>query len=220
MSKRVLFLAKKDDYWSLMAFEKTKKLFPECEGYFAEWGDPIPDQVKRWKGDYIFSYLSRWVLPEEVLEKAKGCALNFHPAPPEYPGVGCLNFALYEGTLNYGTTCHLMNSRVDSGPIVKVKRFPVYPHDDVASLLNRTYRNQYELFEEIIDRLLSREVLSTTNEQWSKNKRNRKDLDQLATITPEMSKDEMSKRVRATNFEKFKTKILVNGFLFQYEGKA
>ena len=31
---------------------------------------------------------------DDTLKKAKN-AINFHPAPPKYPGSGCYNFAIY-----------------------------------------------------------------------------------------------------------------------------
>ncbi len=82
-------------------------------------------EARSWQGDYIISYLSRWVVPAELLERARRAAVNFHPASPDYPGIGCNNFALYENAAEYGVTCHHMAPRVDSGEIIAVRRFPV-----------------------------------------------------------------------------------------------
>ncbi len=51
---------------------------------------------------------------------------------------------------NMASTCHHMAAKVDTGKIIAVKRFPVYPEDDVAALLKRTYENQIALFFEIV----------------------------------------------------------------------
>ena len=56
---------------------------------------PFPKEAKKWQGDYIISYLSRWIVPSYLLNNAKIASFNFHPASPEYPGIGCNNFALY-----------------------------------------------------------------------------------------------------------------------------
>ena len=56
----------------------------------------ISEKILNWKSDYILSYRSLFILPKELIENAKYAAINFHPAPPEYTGSGCINFALYE----------------------------------------------------------------------------------------------------------------------------
>ncbi len=135
----LLFLGKADDADCARALEFCQKNFAHVAFCLGKWGDPLPDEIRRWEGDTIISYLSRWVVPEELLNRAKKAAINFHPASPEYPGIGCNNFALYENAKEYGVTCHHMASKVDTGKIIAVKRFPVYPEDDVAALLKRTY---------------------------------------------------------------------------------
>ena len=85
------------------------------------------------------SYLARWIVPAPLLARAV-LALNFHPGPPEYPGYGCNNFAIYEGAREYGVTCHHMAPRVDTGAIVEVLRFPVLDSDNAGTLLARAVR--------------------------------------------------------------------------------
>lgn len=114
----------------------------------------MPEDIGWWDGEYIISYLSRWVAPEYLLKKAKVAAINFHPASPDYPGIGCNNFALYEEAKEYGVTCHHMEPRVDVGKIITVERFPVFPTDTVATLLLRTYDYQLVLFYKIMNIIL------------------------------------------------------------------
>lgn len=82
----------------------------------------------------MISYLCPWILPEHLLERAKVASVNFHPGPPEYPGIGCTNFAIYNQEVIFGMTCHHMATRVDTGKIVAVRRFPLFPTDTVLSL--------------------------------------------------------------------------------------
>ena len=51
--------------------------------------------------------------------------INFHPGPPERRGIGCTNYAIYEKSKNYGVTLHEINEKIDSGNILKVKRFKI-----------------------------------------------------------------------------------------------
>src|SRR5512143_1330310 len=116
----LLFLGKADDKDCARALAFCQKSFPSVSFCLGRWGDPLPPEIRAWKGDYIISYLSRWVVPAELLSRARKAAINFHPASPEYPGIGCNNFALYEDAKEYGATCHHMASTVDTGKIIAV----------------------------------------------------------------------------------------------------
>ena len=48
-------------------------------------------------------------------------AINFHPGPPEYRGVGCVNYAFFDNVKSYGCTAHRINQKIDNGPIIDVK---------------------------------------------------------------------------------------------------
>ena len=93
--KSLLFLGKKNDSHTKEAIEIVQSNFKNVSVFLGEWNDKIPDQVKTWSGDFIISYLSRWVLQRSILRRAQIAAINFHPASPQYPGIGCNNFALY-----------------------------------------------------------------------------------------------------------------------------
>ena len=153
INKKVLFIGKNNDKYTLKALNHLKLIFTHVEIYLGDWGDPFPAGALYWAGEILISYNSRWIVPKKLLDKAKELAINFHPASPDYPGIGCINFALYENAKEYGSTCHHMNSKVDSGNIIKVVRFPIYPSDNVETLLTRTYDHQLTLFYEITNYL-------------------------------------------------------------------
>ena len=205
-NKSILFLGKKNDTHSLRAIEFIKSNFDNTTVLLGDWGEPIPDKMLNWKGDFIISYLSRWVIPYEVLEKAKIAAINFHPASPDYPGIGCNNFALYNEEKIFGVTCHHMHRTVDTGPIVSTKSFPIYPNDSVASLLSRTYDFQLILFYEMLSKILNKNSLPTSKEAWSRKPFTRKEFNKLTKIKPGMGEKEIRKRIRATTFEGWQDK--------------
>lgn len=211
----VLFLGKKNDEYVEKALRFCRSNFTDVMDSLGGWGDPLPDEIERWEGDYIFSYLSRWIIPEHLLKRAKVAAINFHPAPPEYPGVGCNNFALYEGAKEYGVTCHHMASRVDSGNIIKVSRFPIMTTDTVSTLLARTYDYQLVLFYEIVSLILQDNPLTLSGERWSGRLHSRKELDDLGQISADMTKEEIANRIRATTFGEWKPTIDLQGFIFE-----
>src|SRR6202142_1559262 len=187
----LLFLGKTDDPYCARALKYCQESFAQVSYSLGKWGDPLSDDVRHWEGDYIVSFLSRWVVPEEILKHAGKAAINFHPAPPEYPGIGCTNFALYENAKEYGATCHHMASKVDTGNIIAVKRFLVYPEDDVDSLFKRTDENQIALFFEIVQLMADGKELPVSNEKWTRPPFTRKQFNELFVIRPEISKDEI-----------------------------
>src|SRR6187399_298747 len=92
---RILFIGKADDFYSKQAGEFIRAHFPESKIIFGTRQEPFPEKLFDWEGDIILSYLSQWIIPGRVLQNAGMAALNFHPGPPEYPGIGCTNFAVY-----------------------------------------------------------------------------------------------------------------------------
>lgn len=149
------------------------------------------------------------------MKRAKVAAINFHPGPPEYPGIGCNNFALYEGAKEYGVTCHHMAAQVDTGAIIAVKRFPIFATDDVAGLLLRTYEYQLVLFYDIVSLILEGKPLPESEEKWARKPFTRKEFNDLTRITPNMSKEEIAKRIRATTFDVWRPCVELGGFVFE-----
>ncbi len=212
---RILFLGKRDDAHCERALNHCRRTFSQVDAHLGQWGDPLPETVSAWTGDYIISYLSRWILADSVLRRAKRAAINFHAAPPEYPGFGPINFALYEGAATYGVTCHHMDGKVDTGQIIATRRFPIHSSDDVASLLARTYDFQIVLFYEILERLRKAETLEPNGERWSRAPFTRKQFNELNRIDARMTKDEIAKRIRATTFQNYKPQLVVDGVVFE-----
>ena len=213
--KNILFLGKKNDAYTLRALEHLKLLFSDVTSCLGVWGQKLPKEASCWSGDIIISYLSRWVVPEYLLTKAKDMAINFHPATPDYPGVGCINFALYECASVYGATCHHMNKQVDTGDIIRVERFPVYPSDNVETLLTRTYDHQLCLFYDIIGRIYCCKPLPKSTEMWARTPFSRKEFNELSVITQDMDNDEIKKRMRATLYRDYKPSAMIAGYEFE-----
>ncbi len=212
----LLFLGKADDPDCARALEFCRQNFGPLTFCLGRWGDALPEEVRGWRGDYIVSYLSRWVIPEEILQRAGKAAVNFHPASPDYPGIGCNNFALYEGAQEYGVTCHHMATRVDTGRIIAVRRFPIHPEDDVAALLQRTYQHQIALFFEIVQLMAQGRELPVSAEQWTRPPFTRRQFNELFKITPDMSREEIARRVRAISYQDWQPYVELQGFRFEY----
>ena len=201
MSKKpgsVLFLGKEKDAHVARAVDFCRRNFTRVGVYLGKWEDPFPAGIRSSDWNYIISYLSRWVVPADLLNQAK-LAINFHPGTPEYPGYGCNNFAIYEEAKDYGVCCHHMAPRVDTGAIIATQRFPVLLNDDGGTLLARAYDYQLVLFYEVVARIVREEALPVSSEKWTRKPFTRRQFDELGRITADMTKDEIARRTKATN---------------------
>ena len=155
-----------------------------------------------------------------MLERASVAAINFHPGPPEYPGIGCTNFAIYNQVSVFGITCHHMNAKVDTGDIIAVKRFPIFKTDSVYSLSQRCYSHILTLFYDIISGILEDKPLSKAEETWQRKPYKRKELNELCEIRPDMSAEEVKKRIQSTSFPGMPgAYVEIGGYKFMLEGE-
>ncbi len=198
---KVLFISKdRDDVYIKRAIAFVKANFDDSTVVLAKPGQTIADEVLKWQGDLLISYLCPWVLPKEVLQSAVYASINFHPATPDYPGTGCTNFAIYDGVKEYGAMCHHMSCKVDNGRVIAVKRFPVLSEDSVYSLTQKCYVAMSELFFEIMDMILKGKKLPESNEHWTRKPYTRAQLNALKKLDVTMSVDEIRRRVKATTY--------------------
>jgi len=180
-------------------------------------GNNLPEDIGWQECDYLISFFSPWIIPAFLIKKASRGAIGFHPGPPEYTGVGCLNFALYENASTYGVTCHFLNNTT-YGSIISVKRFKVHSKDTVATLLERTSTYMLSLFYDIAELILTQKELPLADkEQWTGKSTTRKDFDNLCELSLNMNKEEVERRIRAT----FSTgvsnpKIYLHGYPFDF----
>lgn len=180
--------------------------FGAVEAYHGDWGHALPDGAGRWEGDIIVSYCSRWIVPKALLDRAR-IAINFHPAPPTYPGTGGLNWALYENSPTFGVTCHHMIPAVDAGPIVETRRFQVLPGDDVASLFARTHLHLEVLACDVLAALADAQPLPAASETWASKTRKRAELDAMMAVPQGAPADEIARRERAFVFGKWRLRM-------------
>lgn len=198
---RVLLLAKKDNVFAERAADFVRKHFRHPLVFIGTRHDKLPPEVLNWEGDLLISFISSWVIPETLLQRASFAAINFHPGSPEYPGIGCTNFAIYNGEKEYGVTGHHMKAKVDTGGIIAVKRFEITGEDTVYSVTQRCYSLIEEMFYEVMDCILQGNPLPGSGEIWKRKPYTRKQLDELCYISPDMPAEEVERRIKATTYK-------------------
>ncbi len=195
-----LLILMKDTNWGNIIRKFIEENFTDCLIVTGDWGDELPNSVYNWEGDYIISFVCPWILSKEILEKTRIAAINFHPSPPKYPGIGCYNLAIYDNVKEYGVTCHHMVEKVDSGQIIAVKKFPLYGYETVLSLKEKTMVYQTELFYEIMDIILKNKELPKSTETWHRTAYTRREFQDFCKLSLDMPKEELARRLKATYF--------------------
>lgn len=206
----ILFLTKNKPF-SHEAAALVVSHISDSEIIVGKTNEPFPRYLLTKRFDYVISYMSPWIVPKQVLDNTKIASMNFHPGPPEYPGIGCTNFAIYNGERHFGITCHHMAEQVDTGSIIHVERFPIFDNDTVFSLTQRCYAFIHIAFVKIFPQILIGASLPICHEQWKRSPYTRRELNELCIIRSDMPEDEIKKRVRATTYPNMPGAYMVCG---------
>ncbi|UTT61438.1 phosphoribosylglycinamide formyltransferase [Microcella humidisoli] len=120
--------------FGIPAFTVPYSSFPSREA----WGDELLATIAEWQPDLVvLSGLMR-LLPPAVVEALAPRLINTHPAYlPEFPGAHGVRDALAAGVAQTGASVIVVDTGVDTGPILAQERVPVLPDDTEHSLHER-----------------------------------------------------------------------------------
>jgi hypothetical protein len=137
-SRKVLFISDGSS-WSTRASEFLEQKFSSVDWFAWDYGLPKKRSFDTWDGcDILLSFKADFIIPDDMLERVSETALNFHPSLPDYRGIGGYRYAIDEGRLEFGATCHMITPELDAGPIIEVSRFPIHAGETEAQLMERT----------------------------------------------------------------------------------
>ena len=165
-----------------------------------ETGADLDAALRPGTGQRLIAFCTGVVVPERVLKALGGPAYNFHPGPPTYPGSWASGWALYEGATQFGATLHVMEKRVDEGPIVAVDWFDV-PDDpklryDQLEIL--AYQAALRLFRRFGPQLARSDApLHVSAARWTGAKRTKYDALLMKEPPQDASEEEIRRRFRA-----------------------
>ena len=199
------FLKKKTKYLNVI-YSNKKNIFLKNKTY-----------------EFVFCFRSHIILKKKFIKKNQNSIINFHPGPPNYRGIGCINYALFDGVKSYGSTCHLIeNEKIDSGKILNFAKFKIKKSDNLETVLNLTHKNMLTQAKKIIDFLsinkMNLKILIKKNShlKWSNKIKKINDLNKFYEINLRYNKKKLNKKIRATNTKNFKPYIIFHGKKFMY----
>lgn len=185
----------------------------------------MPADILAWRGDYMFSFRSPTVVPQSLLDRSAVAAVNFHPGPVDYPGSGAGSWALLEGATSFGVTAHLMEAKVDSGPVLAAESFPINGSENHIRLLKRTHETLHRLAVQVIPEILAggeayldQCLRAHENLKWANNRRRMDSLNKLRSVHIDVDPKELDLLVRALHSEDRPLRMIHHGYEFVLRG--
>ncbi|GAB10426.1 glycinamide ribonucleotide transformylase PurN [Gordonia araii NBRC 100433] len=126
----------------------------------AAWDRALTEQTAAFAPQWIVTAGFMKILGPAFLERFAGRVVNSHPALlPAFPGAHGVADALEHGVKVTGTTVHLVDSGVDTGPILAQAPVAVEPDDTEATLHERIKTVERRLLTDIVTALTTRGVV-------------------------------------------------------------
>ena len=119
-----------------------------------EWGAELGAQLRVWQPDLVvLSGLMR-LLPADLVAEWEPRIITPHPADlPEVPGAHGVRDALRAGVDQTGASVIVVDSGVDTGPILAQERIPVLPADTEDTLHGRIKPVERRLLIDVVRRI-------------------------------------------------------------------
>ncbi|MBD8052481.1 MULTISPECIES: phosphoribosylglycinamide formyltransferase [Rhodococcus] len=127
----------------------------------AAWDRALTDAVAAHEPDLVVSAGFMKILGPVFLDRFGGRIVNTHPALlPAFPGAHAVPDALAYGVKVTGSTVHLVDAGVDTGPILAQEPVPVLDDDDEATLHERIKVVERRLLADVVAAVATRGVVS------------------------------------------------------------
>lgn len=114
-----------------------------------------------------------------------------------------------------------MDEKIDNGAIIECRRFPILKEDNVSTLLARAHLETFDLLVDTTNGLardgesfLNKKLESSRNEKWTGKAKKMAEIDKLQVVSPNCSKEELERLIRATYTPDFPPEIHMHGYKF------
>jgi phosphoribosylglycinamide formyltransferase-1 len=125
----------------------------------AAWDRTLAETVAGFDPELVVLAGFMRVVGSGFLRRFPGRIINIHPAIlPLFPGTDGPGLALKARVRLTGTSVHVVDAGVDTGPIIAQAAVRVLPNDDRDSLHKRIQKAEHRLLPEVIDRIARGDV--------------------------------------------------------------
>lgn len=118
------------------------------------WNRALEEKIASFAPDYVVFAGFMRIVDAQLVDRFAGRIINTHPALlPSFPGAHGVRDALAHGVKVTGLTVHLVDSGVDTGPILAQAAVDVLPDDTEESLHERIKVKERVLLVQTLDSL-------------------------------------------------------------------
>ena len=154
---------------------------------------PTPEGGRR-----LIAFCTSVIVPKDILNGLSFEAYNFHSGPPTYPGSHSASFAIYEGAKHFGVTVHVMEEKVDCGPIVVFEQLLIQENIRFMELELESYELLLKIFTNLAPHIAtSNKPLPIIDVHWSGHKHTNAEFENMKVIEADMDEAEIRLRFRA-----------------------
>jgi len=94
------------------------------------------------------------ILTEEFVQHYENKMINIHPSLlPKYKGTNTHQRAIDAGDKEHGLSIHYVTNELDSGPVLKQVKVPIYPEDTAETLAQRVLLEEHKAYPDVIIKL-------------------------------------------------------------------
>ena len=123
------------------------------------WAKKLEENISHYNPDLIVLAGFMKILPSSFVNTFSPRIINIHPSLlPNFPGANAVRDALASGAKETGTTIHIVDVGIDTGPILSQQSLSVLPSDDESSLHERIKVLERKLLVETIQALALKQL--------------------------------------------------------------
>ena len=143
------------DLYGVPTFVVEPAMFSDTQS----WAKKLEENISHYNPDLIVLAGFMKILPSSFVHTFAPRIINIHPSLlPSFPGAHAVRDALASGAKETGTTIHIVDEGVDTGPILGQQSLSVLPSDDEASLHERIKVLERKLLVETIESLALKQL--------------------------------------------------------------
>lgn len=102
------------------------------------WAKRVLDHINFLKPDLVVLAGFMKILPESFVSALSPRLINLHPSLlPEFPGAHAVKDALVAGVTKTGSTIHIVDAGVDTGPVISQRELDIRPGESEHELHER-----------------------------------------------------------------------------------
>ena len=114
----------------------------------------ILETLRNHEADYILLAGYMRIIGSVLLRQFENRIINIHPSLlPLYPGVDSYKRAFEDKVSESGVTIHVVDSGVDTGPVILQEKFPRLESDTLSDFVQRGKDIEWKLYPKILEKL-------------------------------------------------------------------